>query len=109
MKLKALTCGVLAALVGCNTVDRGYDPMRGFAPQPGQVPPRAPPTGQQANPPGALAYRSPAGPYGVPPPGSQAAVPFPPPSPGALPAAGAAAGALPPGMPNLDLTLPKPS
>jgi len=102
MKLRAWTCGILAALVGCNNFDRGFESPRGaFAPQMTQVPPGTPPTWQQANTTGALAYRTPNGTYNSPVPGSRTAGSIPPPP--SASAAGATAGANPPGTPTLDL------
>ena len=102
MKLRVWTCGIMAALVGCNNFDRGYDSPRGaFGPQVTQVPAGTPPTWQQPNTTGALAYRTPPGPYNTPVPGSRTPGAIPPPP--SVVAAGATAGVLPPGTPNLDL------
>ena len=103
MLLRAWTCGLMAALIGCNTLDRGFEPPRGFTPQTGQVPPGAPATWQQGSMVGT--YRVPPGPYSGALPGAYGAAQFPS-SPAGFPAAGAAAGAVPPGTPTLDLGLP---
>jgi hypothetical protein len=60
MKVRAWTCGLLAALVGCNSMDRSYDPP----PRPTllgdrtQVPPGSTPTWEH-NQASSLAYRGP--------------------------------------------------
>ena len=78
MKVRAWTCGLLAVLMGCNSVDRSND--GGNRPtllgDRSQVPPGAQPTWQQNNRTSALAYRGPgalggpSGPYGAGPSGS---------------------------------------
>lgn len=73
MKVRAWTCGLMAVMMGCNTVDRTYDPPAGRTNLLGDrapVPPGAQPTWQQQqNRTSALAFRGPGGdpvgPYGA--------------------------------------------